>query len=345
MFFSKKIVGIDIGTGSIKIAEISKWGKTKKLKNYGELKSDFIAKDALTNGALVSNNSAATAIRAILNEANIKTKEAIFSIPDFSTFYTSFDIPQMTSEEIPGAIHYNASQYITLPISEVTLDWQIMPKSPADKSSPFKVFLVAMPNKVVEDYKAIAKLSGLELYALEAEVFGITRALIKDNKKTICLVDMGAETSTINIVDAGFLKSSYSFGFSGSKLTDSLSSILKLDHNQSEEIKNKEGLLSQKNDVAKNISLLIDPLLAEIKIICEKFLQKENKEIEEIYLTGGTANLPGLKEYFKDNLKKNILIPNCFSGISYPSILEQTILEISPRFSAAVGVALYKLEH
>lgn len=345
MFFSKKIIGIDIGVGSIKIVELSGSKKNKKLLNYAELKTDAVSGGQKIPSSQLSNNDAANVIRAMLQEAKIKTKEVIFSIPDFSTFFTSFDIPQMTPEEIPGAVQYSASQFVTLPMSEITLDWQVMQKAPNDKSSQIKVFLVAVPNKLVSDYQAIAKLAGLDLYALEAEVFGITRALIKDNKKTICLIDMGAETSTINIVDGGYLRKSYSFVFSSNKLTNSISSLLKLDKNRAEELKIKDGLLSKDSNVVSTISSALDPLVMEMRAVIDEFKQKENKVIEEIYLTGGSANLPGLKEYVKGKLGKEPFIPNCFIDIDCPAGLQKNIVEMAPRFSAAVGVALYRFEN
>ena len=246
----------------------------------------------------------------------------------------------MTEKEIPGAIRYNASQYITLPVSEVTLDWQILPKTPGDKNSSLRVLLVAVPNQVVQDYQSIARMAGLNLYALESEAMGIARALAKNNKKVVCLVDMGVRSSTINIVDKGFLKKSYSFNFNSNQFTQTISSVLGIGPEQAEDLKNKEGLMYTRQDVVKTLYLLIDPLLIEVKNISADFFQKEKKQIEEIYLTGGPSNIPGLKEYFAETLKKNVLVPNCFSGFLYPPILEQTLRQMSPSFSTAVGVAL-----
>jgi len=344
MFFSKKIIGIDIGVGSIKIVEISKTGKKKNLLNYGELKSEFIKDPIRENPLRFSNDSIAGAIRAILAESGIKTKEVIFSIPDFSTFFTSFEIPQMTKEEIPGAVHYNASQFITLPISEVTLDWQVMKKNTNDKNSPIRILLIAIPNKLIQDYQIIARLSGLDLYAMEAEAFGITRAFCKDDKKVTCIIDMGVESSTINITEGNYLRKSYSFDLSSNKINSSIALTLKVNKDRAEDLKIKEGLLSQDKNVVDSISALIDPLISEIKIVMDNFIQKEGKSIQGIYLTGGTAHMPGLKEYFKEKLNREIFIPNCFSDISYPAPLEKNMLELSSRFSAAVGVSLFKFE-
>jgi len=315
-FFRKKIIGIDIGTSAIKIVELSRMGDATILENYGELKMTATGEDSLNqkNNGTPSVEYLSLAIKEILRESRIKTKAVVFSIPDFSTFCTSFEIPAMTKEEIPNAILYSASQYITLPISEVTLDWQIIPNNPDDKNSSLKVFLVAMPNQIIEEYKAIALGAGLEIHALEAEVLGIARALVKDKKMTVCLIDIGAQSSTISIVDKGFVKMSYSFSFNSKQL---------------------EG-----KDAVANLKNLLEPLLLEIKNVTGEFLQKEKKEVQEIYLTGGGAKVTGLKEYFQENLKKNTTVPNCFFNVSHTPSLDGKLKEMAPSFSACVGVAV-----
>lgn len=345
MFFSKKIIGIDIGMGSVKIVELSKSGKKLSLSNYGELKTEFIKGFVVGHDLGVSNESIAGAIREILSESGIKTKEAIFSISDFSTFFTFFDIPPMPESEIAGAVNYNASQFITLPISEVTLDWQIMKKDPSDKNSSMRVLLIAIPNKVIQDYQIIAKLSGLELYAMEAESFGIIRALSKDPKKVVCLIDMGVESSIINIAEGNYLRRSYSFDFGSNKINGAIMTSLKVDNNKAEELKIKEGLSSLDKNLLDSIVPLVDSLIFEVKNVMDNFTKEEGKNIETIYLTGGMANMIGLKDYFKKKINKEVLVPNCFSGISYPESLEKDILELAPRFSVALGVSLFGLQN
>ncbi len=348
MFFPQKMVGIDIGTSAIKIVELSRWGQGKTLENYGEIKSSSLYKDSFRNvekgSFLLSDYFISRAIRAVLDEARIKTKETIFSVPDFSTFCVSFELPPMTAKEIPQAVYYHAPQYIPLPVSETTLDWRIISGTPGDNKSPLKIFLVAIPKQVVQEYQRVAEKSGLELYALEAEALGITRVLAEDGNKTICLIDIGAQSTTINIVDSGRLKRSYSFDFSGSQLTYAVSSAMGTSSFEAEKLKNRTGLISAEENIAKTLYLLIDSLVLEVKKVMMDFFQEEQKEIGEIYLTGGTANLPGLKEYFQETLKKETKVPNCFSNLLYPPILEKDLKLLSPSYSVAVGVALGGLE-
>ncbi|MDO8530029.1 MAG: type IV pilus assembly protein PilM [bacterium] len=349
MFFPKKMLGIDIGVSSIKLVELSRFGDGKTLENYGQLESEFISPEPLINskkgGNLLASDTIAHAIKGILEEAKIRTKPVIFSIPDFFTFCTSFEIPQMPQKEIEGAIKYNASQYIPLPISEVTLDWKIVASPQKGEKGLVKVFLVAVPNQVVEEYQKIAAMCGLEIYALEAEALGMVKSLVKNNKKTICLMDIGVQSSTVNIIDNGNLQRSYSFNFHSGQLANAVSSALNVGQHEAEEIKNKEGILSSRQGVAKALYLLVDSLLREIKLISSEFYQSEQKQVEEIYLTGGTANLPGLKEYISESLKKYVAVPNSFAGLLYPPILEETLRQMSPGFSVAVGAALGGLEN
>lgn len=343
------MLGIDIGTSSIKIVELSRWGGGKTLENYGEIQSATFfnepSKNSIKGSYLFSADFVSRAIRAILSETKIKTKSVIFSIPDFSSFFVSFDLPPMTEREIPEAVRFNAPQYIPLPISETTLDWKVISGVPGDKTSNLKVLVVVVANQVVQEYQRVAEMAGLELYALEAEALAVIRALVRDNKKIVCVVDIGVQSSTVNIVDRGILKKSYSFDFStGNQLTYAIASALDKGYAEAEEIKQKNGLLSREKNISEVLYLLIDPLFTEIKKISNEFYQTEGREVEEIYLTGGTANLPGLKEYCAEVFKKKVEIPNCFTDFLYPPILNGTLIEMSSRFSVAVGVALQGLE-
>lgn len=348
MFLPKKMVGIDIGTSSIKIVELSMWGQGKTLENYGQIQSASLYKEPFRNvekgSYLLSNYFVSRAIKAVLSEAKIRTKAVVIAIPDFSTFCTSFELPPMENSEIKGAVYYNAPQYIPLPITETTLDWKLISGTPGDNQSNLKVLLIAIPNQIIEDYQKVAQMAGLDLYAVEAEALGIARSLVKKDRGCVCIIDIGVQSTTINIIDRKHLKKSYSCDFAGGQLTYSISSAFGLGHAQAEELKNREGLTSAKAEVSKTLYLLVDPLIIEVKKILYAFYQEEGKEIDEIYLTGGTSNLPGLREYFSEVLKKKVEIPNCFSEFLYPPILSEDLEKLAPSFSVATGVALGGLE-
>jgi len=114
--FSKRCLGIDIGSSSIKIIELSRRGKKTKLENYIEVRSPkgkLMLKREGEN--VVFPRTTAKTIRIVLDKVGIKTKRAVFTLPDYSTLFTWFELPLMTKEEIPEAVKYEARHHSPLP--------------------------------------------------------------------------------------------------------------------------------------------------------------------------------------------------------------------------------------
>ena len=358
LLFPKKFLGIDIGTSFIKIVEVSRFGYRKKLENYGELSAKVLYEKPFRNfensTLSFSTEDTARAISAILKEAKIKTRQAIFSIPDFSTFFTNFDLPPMTKKELPQAVRYEAKQHVPLPLEEVTLDWQVIDGKVSEREkTKLKILLATVPNEVINQYRQIAKLAEVQLLSLEAEVFGLLRSLInQDEKGNIAIIDIGAQSTTCNIIKKRNLYLSYSFDMSGNDLTKTISKALSTDYQSAEDLKKKYGISGQdiiedrvKEDVKQVLIPLIDVIIREVEQIFSNFSQKEGSGIDKIILAGGTALMPGLKEYLSESFKKEIEIANPFSDIFYPPILENSLKQMGPSYAIALGIALRGLEY
>lgn len=345
--FRKRFLGIDVGTSAIKLVELSKWRERIKLENYGEIESKaFFEKPFRTfkrGTFLLSTEDIAKAIRGIKKEADVKAKEANFSIPDFSTFFTSLELPPMSEEELPQAVRFEARQHVPLPLSELTLDWSLI--EGRFERTRLKVLLVAIPNQIVDQYKEVGSRSGLELRTLEAEVFSMARSLKEDAKKrVVVMVDIGAQTTTISVVDNGILKMSHSFDVSGNEFTYNIAKSLKIDKEEAELLKKKYGLKKEGRVVERILKPRVNLIAMEIKKIARRFYQSESKEVEKIVLGGGTALLPGLKEYLGEECGKKVEITDPFSGIFYPSVLEKKLVRMGPSFAISIGLAIKGLQ-
>jgi Tfp pilus assembly PilM family ATPase len=88
----------------------------------------------------------------------------------------------------------------------------------------------------------------------------------------------------------------------------------------------------------------LEPILREAKLAISNYYQEENRDVKKIIITGGTALLPGVKEYFQSYFNKEVEIANPFEGLIYPNILENQLKEMGPFFSVAVGMAKKGLE-
>lgn len=349
----KSFLGIDIGASAIRVVELSRRGRQIQLENYGEVKSADLKNtpfrkmpgDALSLHARESSQ----VISAILKEANIKTREVNFSIPDFSTFFTSFELPPMSEEELKQAVRYEARSYVPLPLSEVTLDWQLI--------NGGKVLVAAFPNDALSQFQEIASICGLEVKELEAEVFALGRALVKKDEGAVVVLDLGARSTTCNIFEAGNLKMSHSFNVSGNEFTEVLSRALKIDYPSAEQLKIDQGLIpfegAERN--TRDILLpLVDSILAETKKTLRSFLQQDGREVKKTILAGGSALLPGLSDYFFEELnsdkkqeeveKIKVEVANPFVQITFQQILADMLKTMGPSYTIAVGLAMKGLE-
>jgi type IV pilus assembly protein PilM len=348
---SKNFLGIDIGTTAIKVVELSQRGDRIKLENYGEASAQTLYEKPFRtidkNTLLFSSQEIAKALLAVFEEAKIIEKKAIFSIPDFASFFIDFSLPPMTKEELPEAVKYEAKQYIPMPLSEVTLDYSIISGQLGkgrQKSTPLKILLVAVPNEIINQYYEIADLAGLQLRAIEAEAFGLMRSLIREDKGTVCIIDIGAQSTTINIVDNNILKKSHSFDISGGELTEVIAKSLNIDSIDAEKLKKERGLDETGQNIKKVLLPLLDYVISETEKILKNFSQQEGKEPAKIILAGGSAQMAGLRQYFEETFKKEIIIADPFADIFYPPILEETLKQMGSSYSIAVGMALRGLE-
>lgn len=343
MFGSTSFLGIDVGTSAVKLVELSESRGRIKVENYGQVKTKAFYKEpfrTFKKGTfLLSVKDISKAISAITREAGVNTKEVDFSIPDFSTFFTSFKLPPMGKEELSEAVRFEARQHVPLPMSELTLDWSVVEGQL--NQTELKMLVVAIPDRVVEQYKEVAQEAGLNLRSLEAEVFSITRSLSEEDKQgVIVLLDIGAQTTTINIVEEGALRLSHSFDVSGNDFSQNISKSLQIDYEEAEYFKRKYGLQKEGKAIRKVLLPRLDLITMEIQKIVRRYREKHGEKVKKVVLGGGTASMPGLRSYLNGELQQEVDIIKPFADLYYPSILENRLEDLGPSFAVAVGLGI-----
>lgn len=361
LFFKpNKYIGIDIGTGSIKLVELKKDGEKVILNTYGELKIAVQKEggEKMADKADILHmpeKQFSDLLRQLLTASGTTSKHAVFSIPVFSAFITLIDLPSMTEKELADSIPFEARKYIPVPVSEVQFSWSIVERPgetislpiPGSVSTPMankmQVLLVAVPNEIIVKYKNIAKNVGLEA-EFEIETFSIARSIIKkgiSDKEVAIIADIGAKSTEICLIDNGLVRFSHNFEASGGSITRALASGMGVDPEKAEELKMKQGIKSATSErrAIDSILPLIDMILFEIERTNTNYQQKTGRKAQRIILSGGTANLPGLVDYISNHLGVVVSIADPFFGISASPILTPTLREIGPAFSVAVGLA------
>lgn len=338
--FSKKTnkcLGIDIGTTSIKVVEIINEKEKLILKNYGISSTKSITGRTIwakAGGSFSAPTDAiAETIKLILEEAGIKTKRSVFAIPDFSSFFTSFKVPKMKKSEVESAIQYQARQRVPLPLNEVTLDWQLTNLIEKNNKELVEVLLLAVPNEIINTYRLIAKKTGLEMGTLDAETFGLARVLGEEDN-TIMVVDIGDQSTKVNIIENKIPKHSNSFQIAGKDFTKNVAIFPEVNYNGGEAM----------NEVSDKIKKsLAEDLANKIKGVSDAYRDQSGKKIKKVFLTGGGVKFKEIKTNLSKNFSVELAKP--FKNLQYPEILEPAIGNLSPLCTIAIGMAMEGLNN
>ncbi|MFA5098781.1 MAG: type IV pilus assembly protein PilM [Candidatus Paceibacterota bacterium] len=340
-------LGVDIGTTSIKIAEISTGKVRPRLKNYGFLESHGHLErlnDAIqTNSLKIAEKETAELLKLLLAKLRPGTDSVSASIPSFSAFITLIDLPKMSDSDTAKTVSFQLDQYIPLPVSEVTIEWFKVGEKSDDKGfDKQEILIISIPNEQIKRYQNVFKLAGLRLKSLEVESLSLIRSVVGKDPTPTLLVDIGARSTNMAVSENGLLRYNYQTDFSGGSLTQAIASGLSINPRRAEELKRQRGLLGGRGDyeLSTLIFPFLDAIINEAKRACDNYNKNNERKIERVVLSGGGASLLGIDKYFEKQINLPTAIGNPFSKIDYPPAAEPFVNELGPSFSVAIGLGL-----
>lgn len=215
-----------------------------------------------------------------------------------------------------------------------------------EKGDNFKVLLTAAPKKIVERYIRIFKAADLELLSLETEAFALERSLVAGDPAPVMIIDIGAVSSDVTIIDNSIPILTRSIDVGGSAITKAVMTSLNVDLSRAEQFKRDIGFsVLGPSDLPDIIKSTLNPIINEVKYSLDIYLSqsKHNMSLEKIILTGGSAWLPELVSYLSKLLDVKVIIGDPWDKIVYPLELKPVLSELGPRFAVAVGLAMREI--
>jgi type IV pilus assembly protein PilM len=352
-FFNKILspnhyVGIDIGTTSIKVAEIVRTDGSLFLKSYGILENyahlERLNESIQTSNFKLVEEPTSQLISTLLKKTNMQPDYVIMSVPAFESFVALVSLPKMPEREIDQALAYQAKQYIPLPIADTMLEWVNV----GEDNKGMQVLLIAVPKDEVARLVKTAQLARLNLNSIELESISAARIFSSIVKEPFMIVDIGGRLTSFALVENGKLKFVDNMDLGGGDLTQVISTGMNIDPFRAEELKRTHGI-RENGESSTGIASLMLPILNNIiaQTLKTKRLYESghNVAINTIVLTGGGANLPGGLEYFEKETQCKIIKGNPFEMgiIKYESKLEPIVKEIGSSLSIACGLSMMKL--
>ncbi len=362
MFGSKErsVLGIDIGTSSIKVVQLRKKKGRAVLETYGEIALGPYADLKIGQATNLSPLKIVEALQDLLKESNTSTQSVGLSIPFRSSLVSLIEMPALSEKQLAEMIPIEARKYIPVPISEVTLDWWVVPKpdsAPMDDekkdekaSDAFKkktdVLVVSIHNEILSNFGDIVKNSHLNASFFEIEMFSSTRALINQEANPIMVFDMGASGTKIYIVEHGVIKISHIINKGSQDITSSISTGLNVSWEKAEHIKRNINSLKEEDQKAieEIIALTVDYIFSEASSVLINYQKKYTKAVGKIILTGGGIAQKGLLEMAKKAFETEVEYGDPFSKVETPAFLANALKMTGLEFAVAIGIALRKLQ-
>jgi len=359
------VLGIDIGAASAKIVQVRSSRGAAILETYGEISLAPYAKQPIGKAVKLSPEKTAEALIDVMREANVTARQGGLSIPFSSSLVSVLELPNVEPEQLKRMIPIEARKYIPIPVNEVTLDWFVIPREEGEQSAfdrvekqtPLQakgqeVLLVAIHNEILGSYKTVAATAGLKVEFYEIEIFSAVRSSVGHGLAPILVVDLGASTTKMYVVERGVVRLSHLISIGGQHMTENLARSLSWEFDKAERVKRERGLIDStayspdENDRIKaSILSTLSRVFSEVNRVLLSYGQRYNKNVSRVVLCGGGASLPGISVEAKSALSAEVEIANPFARTEAPAFLENVLRDIGPGFAVSLGVALRKLKN
>ncbi len=334
---TRHLVGLDVGSKFIKAVQLSESSGRYRITEFGiaEVSPQVSVPDA---------------VMELFSRKSFHTKRVVSAVSGRFVFVRYINMPVMTDDELVNAAKYELGKYIPVEVDEVLHDSQKLEEmAPQEgQEAEMRVLLVAAKRTFVDEHVASLETAGMQPAIVDVDSFALGNAyelagLINPQAispgKLVALVDIGASKTNINIMSDAMSYFTREFYKGGDDLTDTLSKKLSMEAREAETLKcNPGGELPKVQDCVAGV---LDDICHDINISIDYFENQYDRKVEEIFVTGGSANCVGLQETLERTVQKPVNrwnpVQHLETDLSQESMQELT--DNSTQIAIALGLA------
>lgn len=349
MLFGKTshIVGLDIGSRTLKAAEIIETKQGRRLKSFGMLD---ITSGAIEDSGIKDAETVADSLRQLFKENNIRIKNVAISIGGHSVIVKKIAVQAMTDDQLQETINVEAEQYIPFDISDVNIDYQILGEN---KNNPnqMDVLLVAAKKDMINDYVNLVRMAGLNPCIVDIDAFALQNIFeinYDATDKNIALIDIGDCKTSLNILKSNSSVFMRDVSLGCNMINRKIISLVDCSFEEAEQIKhsNQTDKISAE-DLREIVSSVVADWCAEIKLALDFFYSAyPDDQITKIVLSGGGANIKEFRQLLALEILSEIEIINPFKNFEVNSkSFDTSYLEkMAPQAAICMGLAIRKVD-
>lgn len=344
----KNLVGLDIGSSSVKAVELTKKGNALQLVNLG---FENLQPDTIVDGQIMELNNVANVITSIFTEHQIKTPRVAAGVSGHSVIVKNIVLPQMSEDELQESFSWHAEEHIPFDISDVNLDYQVTSSS----TDALNVLMAACKSDKIANVKQAIQLAGKQPVVIDVDAFALQNCYEVNYQPkpgdVVALLNIGSSTMNINILNGARSVFARDASVGGNQYTSLLQKELGLTYEQAEAAKRGYALPDgvEARPIQPIIETVSDILALEIRKTMDFYratAEESEEAIQKILIAGGGSKLPGLPDYLARRFEMPVEVFDPFRQIQVDvrKFDPDYMKEIVPDMAIAVGLALRGVE-
>ena len=348
LFGSKEMIGLDIGSSSIKMAHIKSAGFENRLKQFGV---GPLPSDSIVDGAIMDHAAVVEGIQNVMRELRIRKKDVAISLSGHSVIIKKVQLDTTTAEELEESIQWEVEQYIPFDIKDVKIDFQVIGPLREDPTK-MEVLLVAAKTDLINDYVSVVKEAGLiprivDIDSLAAgNAFEVTHSV--SDEQVPMVVNIGASFMNINVLHAGVPLFTRDVPMGGGMYTSEIQKQMAVSYETAEEYKIGKKDAGERAAKLEEIMKVVSNLLATEAQRSYNFFSATypDRMVTKVYLTGGAAKSTFLKDILAEKIGVGVEIFDAIHGLSVDdrAVDPSMISQFNTAATVSVGLALRNLE-
>lgn len=328
------LLGIDVGSRSIKLVELLRKKDNFFLKALGEI--------AIPLGLLESEGkegieTLSSYLKKLIEDSGCHATDAVSVIPSDKVFTAIVNFPTMPEDELKYAMKWEIRRQIPDYLEEKTVNWEVV-----GREKGLEIFLASTPRSLVSKYLRVIRESGLNPVSLDIEPVALVRSLAKDIKGASIIIHLGSSFSTLNLVENSALKITRNLRIGEDEMVRSLVGVAG-DYTSAKKLLYDYGFFRSKGKgkVYNALKPSIGSVVSEFERLSRYAQEKNKKELSQVIISGGCAEIPNLVDYLSQAISFEINIANPWEKIDCSAIPSpDRLVKIGPRFAVAVGLAM-----
>ncbi len=340
---AKTLVGVDIGTSAVKVAEVKPTGDTYELQALG---LENLPADSIVDGVIISKLAVADAIDQLFRNNDIRNEKIATSICGHSVIVKKVSLPVQNDRELEESIQWEAEQYIPFDIAEVNLDYQVIRRG--TQGNRMEVLLVAAKRDKIADHTSVLSMAGKKPLVVDIDAFALQNAFEvnyeADENTVVALLDIGCTMINVNLIRGSEFLFTRDIAMGGNHYTEYLQRELSIPFEEAERYKKGEAPTPELADRTSEILEEVSEILTlEVQKTFDFFkTTSESIDIREVYLSGGASRTQGLREFLQNKLELPVQLLNPFNKLTVrdSSVPAELVNDLATDFAIAIGLAL-----